>query len=118
MGDDCLFCRIARGKIPSDFVLENKEFVVIKDIKPKVPGHCLVIPRKHCENFLDMPVEMYEGLLRTAREAVDILMEEQDASGFNLLMNSGSVAWQIVSHAHMHIFPRKSGDGLVLGHRE
>jgi histidine triad (HIT) family protein len=115
MVEDCLFCKIVDGEIPSDVVLENEDFIVIKDISPNVPGHSLVIPKKHCKNFFDMPTETYEGLLKTAREAVDILMKEEGAKGFNLLMNSGAVAWQLVDHAHLHILPRREGDGLVLG---
>ena len=110
MVDDCVFCKIVAGEIPSEKVLENDDFIVIKDANPKTEGHSLVIPKEHYETFLDLPGELYEKFLRTAKEAI----EKLGAKDFNLIMNNGKIAEQLVPHAHLHILPRKEGDGFSL----
>ena len=111
MVDDCIFCKIVRGEIPSEIFLENDDFIVIKDVNPKVEGHSLVISKKHYETFLDMPSGLYEKFLETVKEVV----EKLDVKDFNLVLNNGKVAGQLVSHVHLHILPRKEGDGFRFG---
>jgi histidine triad (HIT) family protein len=112
---DCIFCKIAKGEIPSEKVLETDNMVIIKDIHPKVPGHSLVIPKKHYKTFLDMPSSLFGEFLDDAKKAALKLIEEQKAEGFNLIMNNYEVAGQVVPHAHLHILPRKKGDGFKVG---
>ncbi|MBC8435226.1 HIT family protein [archaeon] len=109
--DDCIFCKIAKGEIPSEKVLENDNFIVIKDINPMTEGHSLVIPKKHYTTFLDVPPSLFGEYMETAKEAVFILLKETKAEGFNLLMSNFKVAQQEVPHVHLHIVPRKKGDG-------
>jgi histidine triad (HIT) family protein len=109
MNEDCIFCKIVSGEIPAEKVLETKNFIVIKDANPKVEGHSLVIPKKHCNSFLDLSRKQYEDFLVTAKEAVGTF-----SGDFNLVINNGSVAGQVVKHLHMHILPRKFGDGFKL----
>lgn len=106
---ECVFCKIVSGEISSERILENDDFIVIKDVSPKVAGHSLVISKKHIETFLDMPRELYEKFLATTKEAVKKL----GVKNFNLVINNGEVAGQIVPH--LHILPRKSGDGFGVG---
>ena len=68
--NECVFCKIVRGEITSEKVLEDEDFIVIKDVNPKVEGHLLVISKKHYETFLDMPRDLYEGMLVVAKEMV------------------------------------------------
>jgi len=110
MVDDCIFCKIVKGDIPSEKVLENEDFIVIRDVNPKVEGHSLVISKEHYENFLDMPSSLYSGMLAIAKEAV----EKLGAKDFNLVMNNGKVAGQLVPHVHLHILPRREGDDFSL----
>jgi len=110
MEDDCIFCKIVRGEILSEKVLENDDFIVIKDANPKVEGHSLVIPREHYETFLDLPSGLYEKFLKTAKESV----EKLEAKDFNFVINNGKIAGQLVPHVHLHILPRKEGDGFSL----
>ena len=110
MGDDCIFCKIVKGEIPSEKVLENEDFIVIKNIDPLVDGHSLVIPKKHYGTFLDLPLGLYEKLLETAKKAI----EKLDAKDFQLVTNSGEVAGQSIPHMHLHILPRKEGDGFEI----
>ena len=107
----CIFCKIVAGEIPCDKVFENEDFIVIKDANPKVEGHSLVISKKHYETFLDMPSGLYEKFLSSVKDAVDKL----GVKNFNLVLNNGEVAGQLVSHLHLHILPRKKGDTPVEG---
>ncbi|MBT3398325.1 HIT family protein [archaeon] len=106
--EECIFCKIAMGETSSEKVFESDDFIVIKDANPKVEGHLLVIPKKHYRDFLDMPPELYEKLLMTARETVDKIGVKE----FNLIMNNGKFAGQVIDHAHLHILPRKEDDGF------
>ncbi|MFH1452111.1 MAG: HIT domain-containing protein [archaeon] len=114
MGDDCIFCKIVKGELPSKKILENEGFIVIMDANPKSKGHCLVVPKVHYETFLDMPAEKYESFLRTARMAVVIILKEVRGEGFNFLLNNYGAAGQDVPHVHMHIIPRKRSDKVKL----
>lgn len=109
--DSCVFCKIVAGEINSEKILESENFIVVKDAFPKVDGHSLVISKKHYDTFLDMPSEVYEELLKTAKEAIVKL----GAESYNLVMNNGKIAGQLVPHAHMHILPRKKNDGFSTG---
>ena len=108
MKEDCIFCKIIKGDIPSEKVLENEDFVVIGDTNPRTKGHSLIIIKEHYENFLDIPRGLYEKLLITAKEAA----EKLGAKNFNLVVNNGKDSGQLVSHFHMHIIPRKKDDGF------
>jgi histidine triad (HIT) family protein len=111
MGDECVFCKIVQGKIGSEKVLDNENFVVIKDAYPALEGHLLVVPKKHYDNFLDMPSEIYKELLVAVKEVVG----KMGVENFNLVVNNGSVAGQVVHHFHLHILPRREGDGFKIG---
>ena len=113
--DDCLFCKIVAGDIKSAKILESENFIVVKDAFPKLDGHSLVISKKHYDSFLDMPQELYEELLKTSKEAALKIIKEVGAEGFNLIINNGRVAGQIVPHVHWHILPRKKDDGFEFG---
>ncbi|MCK5449412.1 HIT family protein [Candidatus Pacearchaeota archaeon] len=108
--EECIFCKIIRGEIPCQKVLEDDNFVVIRDANPKVVDHLLVIPREHYGNFLEIPSELYRKLLEITKRAI----EKLDVNEFNLVVNNGKSAGQLISHAHLHILPRKEGDGFRL----
>ena len=109
--DGCIFCKIVKGEVPSERVLENEDFVVIKDANPKVDGHSLVITKEHYGDFAGMPRDLFEGFLETARVAAVKL----GAESFNLVLNNGKAAGQVVSHVHLHVLPREEGSGPVEG---
>ena len=112
--NECVFCKIVSGEINNEQIMESENFIVIKDISPKVKGHSLVISKNHYTTFLDMPSEIYEELLTTVKTAASKIIKEVDADGFNLIMNNGETAGQIVPHVHWHILPRKKGDGFKI----
>ena len=72
------------------------------------------MPNKHYENLIDMPASLYGEFLETAQEVAVKLIKEKNAGGFNLAMNNGEAAGQLVNHAHLHVLPRKQGDGFDL----
>ena len=112
--EDCIFCKIARGEIVSKKIFESANFFVINDVHPKVEGHCLVISKKHFKTMLDMPADLYGEFLETAKEVMFGFLKEKKAEGFNLVINNFEVAGQIVPHVHLHILPRRKGDGFNL----
>ena len=113
MKDDCVFCKIVKGELPRDLLLENENFVVFRCVPPRTEGHVLVVPKKHCDNFMSLSAELYSGLLATVKEAVDKI----GCKDFNLVVNNGKNAGQVIEHFHLHILPRKEGDGPLEGGR-
>lgn len=110
MVDDCVFCKIVRGEISSEKVFDSDDFVVIKDVNPKVEGHLLVVPKKHYDNFIDLPSEISGKVLDVVKSVVN----REGIKDFNLVVNSGKISGQLISHFHLHILPRKEGDGFRL----
>lgn len=110
---NCIFCKIARGEVKSQpFVAENDTFFAIRDIHPMAEGHTLVIPKKHCVTLLDVPANIGKDMLDILKEVSGELIDKKLGDGFNLIMNNLAVAGQAVMHAHIHVVPRKDGDGL------
>ncbi|MFW5730033.1 MAG: HIT family protein [Desulfonatronovibrionaceae bacterium] len=112
--EDCIFCRILEGRIPCSRVLENEHVLAFLDIAPVVKGHTLVIPREHVVNILDMPPHLAGQVYIAVQQVGNALMKGLGAEGFNLGMNNFKAAGQLVMHAHFHLIPRFSGDGLKL----
>jgi len=114
MGEnDCVFCKIIKGEIKVEKFLESANFIAIKDGNPQVEGHSLIIPKKHFENINFIPNELGSELLEFEKKVTDFLIKKNKfGTGFNLIANTGSVAGQVVMHAHIHIVPRKEGDGI------
>ena len=110
--DDCIFCKIVRGEIPSRIVYEDKNFLGFLDINPKAEGHTLIIPKKHFNTLLDLPITLGNELLEAMKNIAIELIKEGKAQGFNTIANTYEVAGQVVNHAHFHIIPRNKGDGL------
>ena len=109
---DCIFCRIAAGEIPSSVLFESEFGFAFLDVNPLSDGHLLFVPRDHYERLSEIPPalagKMAEAIPRLGRA----LLEATKAEGYNLLLNEGAVAGQVVPHVHYHLIPRKSGDGL------
>lgn len=110
--EDCIFCKIARGEIKSEFVAESNNFFAIRDVHPVAKGHTLIIPRKHFVTLLDIPTKLGEEFLKITKEVASDILDKKLGDGFNLLMRNLEAAGQEVRHAHLHVIPRKEGDGL------
>ena len=114
MREDCVFCKIAKGKIPSEKIYENDNFFSIPDANPVIDGHSLIISKKHFENSLDMPNSLGPELLDCIKKTALKLIDEKKAEGFNVVNNNFECSGQIVNHVHFHIFPRRKDDNSVL----
>ena len=100
------------GEVKSEIAMRSDNFIAIRDIQPKAEGHMLVIPKQHYTTLLDIPNKIGNELLEFMKKVAASLLSEKYGTGFNVVTNNFSVAGQVVMHAHLHIIPRKDGDGL------
>ena len=110
--ENCIFCKIIKGEIEAKKVYEDDKCLAILDINPRAEGHTLVISKKHFKNLLDMPVSLGSEFLEAVKKVGLDLINQGKAEGFNLIVNNGEAANQLVPHIHAHIIPRKKDDGL------
>ena len=115
LDEHCVFCKILAGDIPAAKVYEDDKVLAFLDIAPFNFGHTLVIPKAHCHGLSDMPGEYRDALFAAAAKSAPAVLRVTGATGFNLLLNNGSVAGQEVPHAHLHIIPRFVDDKVLLG---
>lgn len=109
--EDCIFCKIIKGELPSTKVYEDDDILAFLDINPVNPGHTLVIPKEHYEDFSSTPNEILSKMMLIIDKVSKAMMEGLNVSGFNLSLNNGKAAGQIVPHTHFHIMPRFENDG-------
>ena len=112
LGDDCIFCKIIKGEIKTQKVLEGNSFIAIKDVHPVAEGHTLIIPKQHYVTLLDIPNKLGAELLEFTKKVASLLLEKKYGDGFNIIMNNLEPAGQLVMHAHIHVIPRNEGDGI------
>ena len=108
----CVFCKIVNGDIPSFKVYEDEYTVVFMDIANDVDGHMLAIPKKHVKCILDCDTETLHHLMEAVKKVANHCVDNCGYHGVNLLNASDESAGQSVPHFHIHIIPRKSGDGV------
>ncbi len=109
--NDCLFCKIIKGDLPSQKVYEDADTFAFLDIHPVNQGHTLVVPKVHAENIHDISSRDFCALMETARKLSSVVKVATGAEGINIGINNGSVAGQIIFHLHVHIIPRLPDDG-------
>lgn len=111
--EDCVFCKIVKGEIPSHRVYGDDDAVAFLDVNPVTEGHVLVVPRDHAGTLTDMEPSSVPPLFAAAREVAAALESALDPAGLNLIQNNGGAAGQEVPHVHVHLVPRYSpGDGV------
>jgi len=113
--EDCIFCKIVSGEVPSARVYEDEYCIAFLDINPVSRGHTLVIPREHHRDFLETPLELVKALAEACSWVSPAVVRAMSAEGFNLFVANGRCAGQEIDHLHVHIIPRRAGDGLELG---
>ena len=101
--DNCIFCKILNGEIPSKKLYEDDKVIVIMDVNPKVDGHSLVIPKEHVVDFKEVSDELLTHMYNVARDMTDKLMTKLDAKAMTLCINYGNS--QMVKHLHLHLLP-------------
>ena len=112
VSESCIFCRIAKGELPSTKVYEDDEILAFLDISPISLGHTLVIPKGHYETLLDIPDASAAKVMPVLARVGRAVMAATKADGFNCLQNNYAASGQIVFHSHWHIIPRFEDDGL------
>ena len=111
---DCVFCAIVAGTSPARIVHDDERTLAFLDIAPLTRGHTLVIPKRHCQNLLDIRTEDVVAVSLAMRDVSRRAIEVLNADGVNLIQATGEAALQTVFHFHMHVLPRYFGDGLPL----
>ena len=111
MTKGCIFCKIAKGKMPCYKVYEDKKIIAFLDVNPMVKGHTLVIPKKHYENLFDCKDKILEKMIKATQKIATHYKEKLDCTGVNIMNASGKSAEQSVFHIHFHIIPRIDDDG-------
>ena len=114
MAEDCLFCGIVAGTVPSETVDSDERTVAFMDINPATPGHALVVPRAHSKDLMEIEPADLEASAVAAQRLARRMTEALDADGINVINACGSVAWQTVFHFHLHVVPRFEDDPLEL----
>lgn len=109
--ESCIFCKIAKKEIKTEIFEESENFLCFPDNKPKTKGHCLIIPKKHFANLMDLPVLFGNELLGIIKKVAEKRLREGN-DGFNLAINNGKEAGQVVMHAHFHLIPRKKEENV------
>lgn len=111
MSDDCLFCQIVDGEIPSQTVYEDETTYAFLDVNPLARGHTLVIPKAHHERVGEMPADVARDLFETVNDLTPAVESAVDAPASTVAFNNGEDAGQEVPHTHCHIVPRFPADG-------
>jgi histidine triad (HIT) family protein len=114
MADDCLFCGIIQGSIPSETIDSDERTVAFMDVNPATAGHALVVPREHSADLLEIGDEDLTAVTLAAQRLAKRMKDVLGADGINLINACGSAAWQTVFHFHIHVVPRYEDDPLKL----
>lgn len=112
--DDCIFCKIIAGEIPSKTVYEDDSYKAILDISPASKGHVIILPKNHADNIFEISDEDASGIMIVAKKIAAKLKKVFDCDGVNILQNNGEVAGQTVFHLHVHVIPRYENDNIKI----
>jgi histidine triad (HIT) family protein len=112
--DDCIFCKIAAGEIPSTKVYEDDRTLAFMDICPLNKGHLLVIPKAHFETIGEIDHELYGHLYSVISKLARAAQKALQPQGINVMQLNGKAGNQVVPHVHVHLVPRWEGDGLTV----
>jgi len=110
--DHCIFCDLIHGAGEVSVCYEDSETIAFMDVQPVNAGHLLVVPREHFESLRDLPGEMSHRLFQVAHDLAAVVRKVTGCEGMNIVVNSGAAAGQDVFHYHVHVIPRRKGDGF------
>ena len=108
--ENCIFCKIAAGEIPSATLYEDDDFRVILDLGPASKGHALILPKNHYRNLYDIDDEVASKAILLAKKMITKLTDVLNCDGYNIVQNNEEAAGQTVFHFHIHLIPRYEGD--------
>lgn len=106
--DNCIFCSIIKGDIPSFKIYEDNDFLAFLDIAPGTKGHTLIIPKEHAATLEELSDDKASKILVLTKKIVKAMKEVHGFTNYNIIQNNGKIAGQTVDHYHMHIIPRYS----------
>lgn len=112
--ENCIFCKIAAGEIPSRTLFEDEDFKVMLDVGPATKGHALIVPKSHYADIYELPSELAGEAMKLAKRMATHMTTVLNCDGFNILQNNGEVAGQTVFHYHMHLIPRYKGGNELM----
>ena len=112
--EECIFCKIVTGELPSERVGEDEHTVAFMDLNPWTRGHALVVPREHSRNLYDIEPGSLRHTALAAQRLARRMRDRLSCDGVNLLNSCEPAAWQTVFHFHVHVIPRYDGDPLRL----
>lgn len=113
--ENCIFCKIANGEIPSKTLYEDDLFRVILDLGPATKGHALIVPKEHFANLYELPDETAAQAMILAKKMAALMKDRLGCDGLNVIQNNGETAGQTVFHFHMHLIPRYEDDSQKIG---
>ena len=111
--DDCIFCKLSNGDIPTNALYEDDVVKVIFDLNPASKGHVLILPKNHFDDIYSMDDATAAHVFQVAVKVAKAMKETLGCEGLNIVQNNGEIAGQTVFHFHMHLIPRKAGDQAV-----
>lgn len=109
----CIFCSIIKKEIKADIVYEDNYTMAFLDIAPIKPGHILIVPKIHFTNLEEVDELMLAYVMKAAKKLGKAIETSLNVSGYNVGINNGAVAGQVIDHFHLHMIPRHADDGLV-----
>jgi histidine triad (HIT) family protein len=101
--DDCIFCKIARGEIPSKKVYEDEDIFAFHDINPQAPVHFMMIPKRHIATLADATAEDAKVLGKILALSARLAREQGSPDGYRTIINTGRIGRQEVQHLHVHV---------------
>ena len=113
--DNCIFCKIANGEIPSTTIYEDDDFRVILDLGPASRGHALILPKEHFADVCALDEGIAAKVLPLGARIGSAMNRTLGCAGFNLVQNNGEAAGQTVFHFHMHVIPRYENGPVIAG---
>lgn len=113
--ENCIFCKLANGDIPTATLYEDDDFRVILDAGPASKGHALILPKEHYANLYELDDELAAKVLVLAKKMITKLTDVLGCDGYNIVQNNGEAAGQTVFHFHLHMIPRYKDDNVGLG---
>ena len=111
--DNCIFCKIANGEIPSSTVYEDDDFRAILDLGPAAKGHTLILPKEHADDVTELDENLGAKVIPLAAKLGRAMKAGLGCAGFNLVQNNGEAAGQTVKHFHVHVIPRYEGGPVI-----
>ncbi len=110
--NDCVFCKIVKGKLPTNKIYEDGNFLAILDINPVNPGHSLLMIKNHHKNIYETPDEILCKIGPVLKKISNAVKDGVGADGINIIMNNEEISGQMIPHTHLHVIPRFANDGF------